>query len=180
MQSQKKIIMDSKKLNQTINRMVNEILEKVDDLDNLLIVGLQTRGVFIAKRIIEKIKNIEQIEIPLGIIDISLYRDDFYEKTTDLTLKETNLPFSLDDKHILLVDDVLYTGRSVRAAIECLIDFGRPQSIKLAVLIDRGHRELPIQPDIVGKSFITRQNEEIISVKLEEIDNFDSVFLIDK
>ncbi|MDR0676155.1 MAG: bifunctional pyr operon transcriptional regulator/uracil phosphoribosyltransferase PyrR [Elusimicrobiota bacterium] len=175
-----KIIMDDKKLNQTINRIVDEILEKTDDLDKLVIIGLQTRGVFLAKRIIKKIKKLENTKIPLGIIDISLYRDDFYENPTDLSLKETDLPFNVDDKNVILIDDVLYTGRSVRAAMECIMDFGRPKSIKLAVLIDRGNRELPIQPDIFGKNFVTRKNIEIISVKLKEVDDFDSVFLINK
>ncbi len=174
----KKIILDADKLKKTINRMVDEILEIHDNLDNLVIIGLQSRGVFIAKRIVEKIKNLEDIEIPFGVLDISLYRDDFPKNSGEMTLKETDFPVSPDDKEIVLIDDVLYTGRSVRAAMECIMDFGRPKSIRLAVLIDRGHRELPIQADIVGRKCITMQDEELISVKLTEIDGFDSVFLL--
>ena len=176
--TEKKVILDADKLKKTINRMVDEILERNENLENLFIVGLQTRGVFIAERIIAKIKELEGIEIPLGVLDTSLYRDDFSENVK-MRLKETDFPFSPDDKDIILVDDVLYSGRSVRAAMECIMDFGRPRFIRLAVLIDRGHRELPIQPDIIGKQFVTIPNKEMIEVKLKEIDGMDSVFLVE-
>jgi pyrimidine operon attenuation protein/uracil phosphoribosyltransferase len=174
--TEKKVILNEEQLKKTINRMVDEILERNENLDNLFIVGLQTRGVFLAERIIAKIKELEGIEIPLGVLDTSLYRDDFSENFK-MSLKETDFPFSPDDKDIILVDDVLYTGRSVRAAMECIMDFGRPRFIRLAVLIDRGHRELPIQPDIVGKKFITIPDKESIEVNLKEIDDIDAVFL---
>jgi len=176
---EKNIILDQNKLKKTINRMVDEILERNDDLSNLFIVGLQTRGVFIAERIVSKIKELEGIEIPIGILDISLYRDDFSENVK-MNLKETDFPFSPDDKDIILVDDVLYTGRSIRAAMECIMDFGRPKTVRLAVLIDRGDRELPIQPDIVGKKFITLPDKSAIDVRLKEIDKLDSVFFVEE
>lgn len=172
-----KLILDEKKIKKIISRISNEIIETIENLDDLLIIGMETRGVFIAKRIIEEILKIENIKIPLGIIDISLYRDDIYEKLSDISLKETKIPFNINNKNIILVDDVIYTGRSIRAAIDCIMDFGRPLSIKLVAFIDRGNRELPIQPDITGFYFKTRPREEIISVKLKEIDNFDSAFL---
>ena len=165
---------------------IKKILEKLSDQvikemgDNIVVIGIKRRGAILAKRIKAILDKKTSHSIDSGSLDITLYRDDFSAIGSHPVVSGSELMFDIDDRKILLVDDVLYTGRTVRAAIECLIDFGRPQSIKLAVLIDRGHRELPIQPDIVGKSFITRQNEEIISVKLEEIDNFDSVFLIDK
>ena len=134
---------------------------------------------FIAKRIVAKIKEMENVEIPIGVLDTSLYRDDFLENFKT-SLKETDFPFSPDDKEIILVDDVLYTGRSVRAAMECIMDFGRPRCICLAVLIDRGHRELPIQPDIVGKKLVTNKDNELIEVNLKEIDEMDSVFLVEE
>ncbi len=174
---EEKLILDEKKIKKILIRISNEIIETIENLEDLIIIGMQTRGVFIAKRIIEEIEKLENIKIPLGIIDISLYRDDIYEKLKDISLKETKLPFNINDKNLILVDDVIYTGRSIRAAIDCIMDFGRPKSIKLTTFIDRGNRELPIQPDITGFYFKTRPKEEIISVKLKEIDSFDSVFL---
>ncbi|MFC1485317.1 bifunctional pyr operon transcriptional regulator/uracil phosphoribosyltransferase PyrR [bacterium] len=176
----KKIIMTSIILEKTLNRMVTEVLERNHDLENLVLIGLQTRGVFLAERIRDKIKKLENVTIPVGVLDISLYRDDFAENKTDMCLKKTDFPFSIDEKKIILVDDVLHTGRSVRAAMECIMDFGRPKAIRFAALIDRGHRELPIQPDFVGKKFITIPDNELISVNLKEIDGKDCVILLEK
>jgi pyrimidine operon attenuation protein/uracil phosphoribosyltransferase len=175
----KKIILDAVQLGKTIKRMVDEIIEHNDDLENIALVGLQTRGVFLAERIAKIIKDEENIQIPVGVLDISLYRDDF-ATNTDMLLRETDFPFSVDDKKIIIVDDVLYTGRSVRAAMECIMDFGRPNLIRLAVLIDRGYRELPISADFIGKKFITIPEKERISVEFKEFDGEDSVFLLEK
>ncbi|MCP4481606.1 MAG: bifunctional pyr operon transcriptional regulator/uracil phosphoribosyltransferase PyrR [bacterium] len=175
----KKIILDSAKLNKIIERMAGEIIERNEDIENIALVGLQTRGVFLAKRISHIINKIENIQVPVGILDISLYRDDF-ATNTEMLLKQTDFPFSVDDKKIIIIDDVLYTGRSVRAAIECIMDFGRPKLIRLAVLIDRGHRELPIRADFVGRKFVTIPDKERISVKLAEVDELDQVLLLDK
>ena len=146
-------ILNSKQINDEIEKLANGILSKNSDIENVAIVGIQTKGVSVAKRLskkIEKIKNLSK-EIPFGILDITLYRDDLQEAGADIpTIKDTNIPFDVNNKNIILVDDVLYTGRTIRSALDVLKDFGRPKSIQLAVLVDRGYRELPIQPDFVG------------------------------
>ena len=177
---EKKIILDALRLNKTISRMAVEILERNELLTNLVFIGLQTRGVFLAERLASIIEKNEGIHIPIGVLDISLYRDDFATNKSNFSLKETDFPVALDDKNIIIVDDVLYTGRSIRAAMECIMDFGRPKCIRLAVLIDRGHRELPIEADFVGKKFITIPGKEKIAVNLEEIDQEDQVLLMER
>lgn len=176
---EKKNIIDKKELSRIIKRISTEIIEQTNGLDDVIIIGLQTRGVFIAERIAKTIKTLENIIVPTGSLDISLYRDDLENIKKHIEIKETKFPIDIDNKNIILVDDVLFTGRSIRASIECLMDFGRPKSIKLAVLIDRGHRELPIQPDFIGKQFVTNK-KELISVKLKEIDNEEKVVLLEK
>jgi len=171
-------LMDSKSIYRTLKRLTHEILEKHHGVDNLVIIGIRNRGDILAKRIIESIKNIESHQIPLGILDITLYRDDFRLFNESPVLKETDISFDISDKKIILIDDVLYTGRTIRAALGSLIDLGRPALIQVAVLVDRGHRELPIKADYVGMNVPTSKTEEI-QVKLKEIDGEDSVSLIE-
>lgn len=172
----KKAIMDAKEISWTIKRMAHEIVEKNYGIKDLVIVGIQTRGVHLAKRIAREIETIEKKEVPVGSLDITLYRDDVDSIAHQPLVKETKIPFDITDKKVVLVDDVLFAGRTVRAALDELIDFGRPKIIRLAVLIDRGLRELPIQPDFVGKIYPTSK-KELISVNLKEVDGEDSVVL---
>lgn len=165
MEKLKKII-DSAGVNRAITRISHEILESNKGVENLAVVGVRSKGVMLAKLIIEKIREIEKVEIPLGIIDITLYRDDLSVGTHHPALGSTEIDFSIDGKNIVLVDDVLYTGRTIRAALDALIDFGRPKTIKLAVLVDRGHRELPIRADFVGKNIPTSR-KDVIKARLE-------------
>jgi pyrimidine operon attenuation protein/uracil phosphoribosyltransferase len=161
-----------------VTRLAHEILEKNRGTENLVIVGIRTRGAHLASRISKKIKEIEQVEIPTGFLDITLYRDDFRTRLKQPSVEVTNIPFKIDEKNIVLVDDVLYTGRTIRSALDALMDFGRPSSILLAVLVDRGHRELPIRPDFVGKNIPTSIGEEV-KVYMEEVDQKDQVILIE-
>jgi len=142
-------------------------------------VGIRNRGVYLAKRLAECIKKIENQDVPVGILDITLYRDDLTLVSAHPVVHKTEIPFDINDKKLILVDDVLYTGRTTRAALDALIDFGRPQSIQVAVLIDRGHRELPIRADFVGKNIPTAKNETI-EVRLVETDNIDEVIIVQK
>jgi len=171
-------VMDSGKIKRAFNRITNEITERNRDLNNLVIIGIRTRGVFIAKRISQLIKKFEDIEVPLGVLDITLYRDDFSERGEKLIVKQTKIDFSITDKDVLLVDDVLFTGRTIRAAMDSIIDLGRPKTIQLLVFIDRGHRELPIKPDYIGKSLPTSRREKV-RVKLKDIDKKDEVIIIE-
>ena len=144
-------ILNSKQIDSTIEKLANEIVKQ--NIEDIIVIGIQTKGVAVAKRLSRKIENIKDMkeQIPFGILDITLYRDDLQEIGADIpTIKDTNIPCDINKKNIILVDDVLYTGRTIRSALDVLKDFGRPQSIKLAVLVDRGYRELPIQPDFVG------------------------------
>lgn len=170
----KAVIMDEVKIKRSITRISHEIIEKNKGGQDIVLVGIKRRGVPIAKRIAENIKNFEGIDIPVGILDISLYRDDLSELSQDPIVKNNKLDIDIKDKKIILVDDVIYTGRTVRAAIQAIFDNGRPGKIQLAVLVDRGHRELPIRPDYVGKNIPT-SHEEIVSVSVSEIDGEDSV-----
>jgi len=171
-------IIDTKGLERIITRMAHEILEKNKGAKNLVLIGMRTRGEYLANRIFEKIKEIENIELPLGVLDVTLYRDDFRTRLKQPEVSVTNITFSIDEKNVILIDDVLYSGRTVRAALDALMDLGRPGTIQLCVLIDRGHRELPIRPDYIGKNTPTSINEEV-KVKLNEVDNEDAVYLMD-
>jgi len=171
-------IIDKVGLKRTTTRLAHEILEQNRGADNLVIVGIRTRGVFVAQRIINEIAAIEGKRIQLGILDITMYRDDFREKLRQPVVQQTDIPFDIYNKNVVLVDDVLYTGRTTRAALEALMSFGRPARIQLAVLVDRGHRELPIKPDYVGKNIPTSIGEEV-QVKMHEIDNEDCVLLVE-
>ncbi len=163
-------ILDKEAIRRAILRVAHEILEKNKGTEDLCIVGIRTRGAVLAERLKECIKQIEGAEIPVGILDITLYRDDLTLIDTQPVVRETSINFDIADKKVVLVDDVLFTGRTIRAALDALIDFGRPASIQLAVLIDRGHRELPVRADYVGKNIPTSLDQNV-KVILEEVDN---------
>lgn len=169
-------VMDARKIKKSIQRMTTEITERNRNLKNLVIVGIRTRGVYLAKRVSKLINTLEGINVPMGILDITLYRDDFSESSSKQIVKKTEIDFSIEKKDVLLVDDVLFTGRTIRAAMDSLIDMGRPKTIQLLVLIDRGHRELPIRADYVGKVLPTSRRE-IVQVNLKEIDKTDEVLI---
>ena len=178
-------IMDTIGFNRTLSRLAHEIIESNRGAENLAMVGIRTRGVNLAERLIQKIEEIEGRKIPLGSLDVTLYRDDLSYNQRGMVgrmkkprLQMTDIPFDLDGKVVILVDDVLYTGRTIRAALDALMDFGRPEKIRLVVMIDRGHRELPIKPDFVGKEIVTTSGEEV-RVKLANIDGVDGVFLVE-
>jgi len=164
-------------MERTLHRMAHEIIEQNKGLEKIRLVGIRSRGVPLAERLARYLNEIDNTEIPVGIIDITLYRDDLSTISHQPVIKGSSIDFEMDDAIVILVDDVLYTGRTVRAAIDALLDFGRPKQIQLAVLIDRGHRELPIKADYVGKNVPT-SNEEIIKVSLEETDGEDSVKIV--
>ena len=167
-------LMDEKAIGRAITRISHEIIERNKGIEDVVLVGIKTRGVPIADRIGKKIQQIEGASVNTGEVDITLYRDDLKKIDVDPLINGSNVQFSIDDKIVILVDDVLYTGRTVRSALDAIIDIGRPKAIQLAVLVDRGHRELPIRADYVGKNVPTSKGE-IISVKLSEIDGEDSV-----
>jgi len=169
--------MDEGKIDRTLARMAHEILEKNRDLQKLVLVGIRTRGVPLAERLSAKIREIEGIEVPVGVLDITLYRDDATTVGPHALLKATLIHFPIDGKKVILVDDVLFTGRTIRAALDGIIDFGRPSCIQLAVLVDRGHRELPIRADYVGKNLPTAR-EEKVEVHLKEEDGRDEVHIV--
>ena len=173
----KKVIMSSDDIRRTLARIAHEIIERNKVIEHLVLVGMRTRGVPLAKRLAANIKSFEGIEIPVGALDISLYRDDLASLDLQPVVQRTDIPVDIDGKSIVLVDDVLYTGRSTRAAMDALIDLGRPRSIQLAVLVDRGHRELPIRADYAGKNIPSSRHEEI-QVQLEESDGIDEVAII--
>jgi len=168
------IILDSEAMQRALSRMAHEIVEQNPNIESLVLIGLQTRGVFLSQRLGEKIKEITGREIPLGNLDISMYRDDLNLRGAPPIVKNTNIPFGLNEKIVILVDDVLFTGRTVRAAMDALNDFGRPHCIQLAILIDRGHRELPIRADYIGKNVPTSLKERI-QVRMKEEDGTDEV-----
>ncbi|CEH35455.1 Bifunctional protein PyrR [bioreactor metagenome] len=167
-------LMDEKAIARAITRVSHEIIEKNKGIDDIVLVGIKTRGVPIANRISNKIEQIEGSNVNTGEVDITLYRDDLKQINIDPVLNGSNIDFDINDKIVILVDDVLYTGRTVRGALDAIMDIGRPKAIQLAVLVDRGHRELPIRADYVGKNVPTSKHE-IISVKLSETDEEDSV-----
>ena len=167
-------LMDEKAIGRAITRISHEIIERNKGIEDVVLVGIKTRGVPIADRIGKKIQQIEGASVNTGEVDITLYRDDLKKIDVDPVINGSNVQFSIDDKIVILVDDVLYTGRTVRSAFDAIIDIGRPKAIQLAVLVDRGHRELPIRADYVGKNVPTSKGE-FISVKLSEIDGEDSV-----
>ena len=172
-------ILDKEAVNRSLMRIAHEILEKNKGTKDLCIIGIRNRGAFLAKRLAESIEKIDQEKVPVGILDITLYRDDLTLISSQPVVHKTEIDFDISEKIVVLVDDVLYTGRTVRAALDALIDFGRPKSIQLAVLIDRGHRELPIRADYAGKNIPTAKNETV-EVRLAETDGADEVVIIEK
>ena len=172
------VVMDADRMARALTRIAHEITERNRISDKLVLVGIRTRGTPIAQRIAKELQNILGEPVPTGALDITLYRDDLMRQPVgpQPLVRRTEIPFSIDDKRILLVDDVLYTGRTTRAALDALIDFGRPRDIQLIVLIDRGHRELPIKADYVGKNFPTSTSQSI-QVHLKEVDGLDEVVL---
>lgn len=172
-------ILNSKEIQKTITRITHEIVEKNKDINNICLVGIQRGGVLLAKRLASQLESVTGHKTEVGALDIALYRDDIYIKEEQPIVRSTDIPFSITDKTVLLVDDVLFTGRSIRAAMDALVDFGRPAKIQLAVLIDRGHRELPIRPDYVGKNIPTSFNDRVeVNLLDEENSSEDSVKII--
>ncbi|WP_100374649.1 bifunctional pyr operon transcriptional regulator/uracil phosphoribosyltransferase PyrR [Bacillus sp. FJAT-45037] len=171
-----RLILDEQAIGRATTRIAHEIIERNKGVDNCVLVGIKTRGIYLANRLQERIEQIEGVKVKVGEVDITLYRDDLSVKSSneEPILQGTDIPMDITDRKVILVDDVLYTGRTVRAALDALIDLGRPKQIQLAVLIDRGHRELPIRPDFVGKNVPTSKSEKIVA-KLREVDATDEV-----
>ncbi len=175
----KAVLLDRDQIRRAVKRIAHEIVERNGGVDALVIVGIRRRGVPLAQRIADTISQIEGTPVPVGVLDITLYRDDFQNVMNHPQVGKTEIKGDITDQIVILVDDVLFTGRTIRAALDELIDFGRPRRIQLAVLVDRGHRELPIKADYVGKNVPTAENE-MVEVHLEEIDGDDEVLLAEK
>jgi len=173
---EKAVILDADGIRRALTRIAHEIIEKNKGVENIALIGIRRRGVPLAERLAVKIKEIEGNNVPIGILDITLYRDDLTTVTYQPIIHKTDIPFDVDNRVIVLVDDVLFTGRTIRAALDAIIDLGRPKSIQLAVLADRGHRELPIRADYVGKNVPTSK-KEIVSVYLTELDKKEKVVI---
>lgn len=171
-------VIDEVGLSRTVTRLAHEILEKNKGSENIVLVGMRTRGEFLANRIKQKIEEIDQSEVFLGVLDVTLYRDDFRTRLKQPEVSVTDISFDINEKDVVLIDDVLYTGRTVRAALDALMDLGRPSSIQFCVLVDRGHREMPIVADFVGKNIPTSINEEV-KVRMKEVDDEDAVYLVE-
>ncbi len=171
-------IIDDVGLSRTITRLSHEILERNKGSENIILIGMRTRGEFVAKRIQNKITEIDNSKPKLGVLDATLYRDDFRTRLKQPEVSVTDISFDINEKDIVLIDDVLYTGRTARAALGAIMDLGRPSTIQFCVLVDRGHREMPIVADFVGKNIPTSINEEV-KVKMTEIDDEDAVYLIE-
>lgn len=172
-------LLESDDLKRTLQRFAHQFIEPFDDPKPIGIIGMQTRGIFLAKRVAEYIKEFYEIDVPVGVLDVTFYRDDFRTKMKLPTVQVTEIPFDIYGKHLILVDDVLYTGRTVRSAMEAIMSFGRPASIKFCCLVDRGHRELPIYADYVGVTIPTHTTEEI-RVFLSELDGEDAIYLVNR
>lgn len=172
-------ILNAEEIKRILQRLTHQILESSPALTDIVLIGIQTRGVYLARRIQSIFKETEGVDMPLGTLDITLYRDDLTTVGVRPVVKETKIDFDLTDKTVVLIDDVLFTGRTIRAALDELMDFGRPKTVTLLVLIDRGHRELPIRADFVGKNIPTSKNETV-EVRLEELDGLDEVAIGEK
>ena len=174
-------LMDAQDLNRTLNRMARQIVEDLDAdapaSGRLALIGMQTRGVYLARRLQQKIEAFEGVKLPLGILDTTLYRDDFRSRLRQPAVKVTDIPFDIYNRHLVLVDDVLYTGRTARAALDALMDMGRPASVRFLVIVDRGHREIPICADMVGRAVPTTSDEEV-RVRVNELDGAEGVWLV--
>lgn len=172
-----KEIIDALSMKRALMRMTYEIVERNKGTKDLVLVGIKTRGWYLAERIAKNLKNLEDVEVPVGAIDISQYRDDLPEAEKEKMIHSQQLDFDITDKNVILVDDVLFTGRTIRAALDALMDQGRPAKINLAVLVDRGHRELPVRPDFIGKNIPTAMNEKV-KVAMTEVDDKDSIEIV--
>ncbi len=171
-------ILDGPGISRALTRIAHEVLERNKGTDGVVLVGLRSRGIELARRLSRNIKEIEGVEVPVGALDVTLYRDDLGKVGVQPVVRKTEIPFTVDQKKVVLVDDVLYTGRTIRAAMDSLMDLGRPRLIQLAVLVDRGHRELPVRADYVGKNVPTSQQEQV-QVLLEEEDGVDRVVILE-
>ena len=176
---EKSQLMSASEIDRTLVRLAHEVLEKTEDLNRLAFIGIRRRGVPLANRLAAKIKSLENLEVPVGILDISLYRDDLSTISERPVHNATEIPFPVTGKDIILMDDVLYTGRTIRSALDALFDHGRPARIQLLVLIDRGHRELPIEARYVGR-MVQTSGREIIEVKFQEVDQMEKVLLVER
>ncbi|MFV0557146.1 MAG: bifunctional pyr operon transcriptional regulator/uracil phosphoribosyltransferase PyrR [Enterococcus sp.] len=173
----KKEVVDSVTMKRALTRITYEIIERNHGIKDVVLIGIKTRGIYIAQRVAERLKQLEDVDVPVGELDITLYRDDRKgEKQADPEVHSSNIPVNLEQKEVIIVDDVLFTGRTIRAALDAVMDFGRPERISLAVLVDRGHRELPIRADYVGKNIPTALSEDII-VEMEELDGRDRIVI---
>jgi pyrimidine operon attenuation protein/uracil phosphoribosyltransferase len=177
--TQENKVLSADDIKRTLQRLSHEIREKNSGLKSVVLIGIQTRGVYLAQRIQKILKELENINVPLGTIDITLYRDDLTAIGPKPIVKETRIPFDIDKKTVILIDDVLFTGRTIRSALNEIMDFGRPRNVELLVLVDRGHRELPIRADFVGKNIPTATDERI-DVRLQEVDGADEVVVSKK
>ncbi|MBL1228551.1 bifunctional pyr operon transcriptional regulator/uracil phosphoribosyltransferase PyrR [Enterococcus sp. BWB1-3] len=174
---QGKEVVDAVTMKRALTRITYEIIERNKGIQDIVLVGIKTRGIYIAARIAERLKQLENVDVPVGELDITLYRDDVADpEAQEPELHSSDIPFSVEGKQVILIDDVLFTGRTIRAALDAIIDLGRPKKISLAVLVDRGHRELPIRADYVGKNIPTSLKEEII-VEMEELDGKDRILI---
>src|SRR5271165_4377425 len=176
---EKKQLMSATEIDRTLQRLAHEIVEKSGGTANLALIGVRRRGVPLANRIAQAMRGIDGVDVPVGTLDITLYRDDLSKVAAQPVLQSSEIPFTVDDKDLVLVDDVLYTGRTIRAAMNGLFDLGRPKRIRLCVLIDRGHRELPVEATFIGATVQTRDTE-IVEVRLQEIDGEERVMLVDR
>lgn len=176
---EEKEIMNQKAVSRALTRLAHEIIERNEGVESVVLVGIKTRGIYLAERLASRIDEIEEQQVSVGELDITPYRDDQKKRNGDPKIIGSSLPVAIEGKTVVLVDDVLYTGRTIRAAMDALMDIGRPERIQLAVLIDRGHRELPIRPDYIGKNVPTSRQEKI-SVQLSEVDQTDRVVILTK
>lgn len=171
------MILDESGFDRMISRLAHEILERNQGMENLVVIGLRTRGEFVAQRLAARLTQIEGSTAPIGVLDVTLYRDDVRNHLRQPEVRATNISFDITDKHVILVDDVLFTGRTIRSALNALIDIGRPRSIQLVVVVDRGHREVPIRADFIGKNVTTSRGQEV-RVRLREVDGLDAIDLV--
>ncbi|HFC9356168.1 TPA: bifunctional pyr operon transcriptional regulator/uracil phosphoribosyltransferase PyrR [Enterococcus hirae] len=174
---QAKEVVDQVTMKRALTRITYEIIERNQTIQDVVLIGIKTRGIYIASRAADRLKQLEGIEVPVGELDITLYRDDKKETPAEAELHSSDIPVSLEGKEVILIDDVLYTGRTIRAAMDAVMDYGRPRKISLAVLVDRGHRELPIRADYVGKNIPTAKTEEIL-VEMQELDGKDRIMIL--
>ena len=174
---QAKEVVDQVTMKRALTRITYEIIERNQTIQDVVLIGIKTRGIYIASRVADRLKQLEGIEVPVGELDITLYRDDKKETPAEAELHSSDIPVSLEGKEVILIDDVLYTGRTIRAAMDAVMDYGRPRKISLAVLVDRGHRELPIRADYVGKNIPTAKTEEIL-VEMQELAGKDRIMIL--